>query len=154
MRILHIISSLDPKFCGTTAAVRLLLEYGPEAYTQEVATLDGPDAPYLRDIEFPVHALGPVPSTYSRSAKLIPWLEANRDRFDGVVLHGMWQFPGYAVWKTMAGRVPYVVFTHGMLDPYFKRAYPMKHLKKWLYWLPVEYWVLRGAYRVLFTCDE
>ncbi len=38
-----------------------------------------------------------------------------------------------------------------MLDPYFKRAFPTKHLKKWLYWLPIEYWVLRGATRVLFT---
>jgi len=45
-----------------------------------------------------------------------------------------------------------VVFTHGMLDPYFKHAFPLKHLKKWLYWLPVEYWVLRHADRVLFTC--
>jgi glycosyltransferase involved in cell wall biosynthesis len=53
----------------------------------------------------------------------------------------------------MGGRVPYVVFPHGMLDPYFKHAFPRKHLKKWLYWLPVEYWVLRGAYRVLFTCE-
>jgi len=38
-----------------------------------------------------------------------------------------------------------------MLDPYFKRAFPAKHLKKWLYWLPAEYWVLRGARQVLFT---
>jgi glycosyltransferase involved in cell wall biosynthesis len=38
-----------------------------------------------------------------------------------------------------------------MLDPYFKRAFPFKHLKKWLYWLPAEYWVLRRARRVLFT---
>ena len=44
-----------------------------------------------------------------------------------------------------------MVFTHGMLDPYFKRRFPLKHLKKWLYWVPVEYWVLRNAYRVLFT---
>jgi glycosyltransferase involved in cell wall biosynthesis len=64
----------------------------------------------------------------------------------------MWQYTGYAVWRTMRGRVPYVVFSHGMLDPYFKRAFPLKHLKKWLYWLPVEYWVLRGARHVLFTC--
>jgi glycosyltransferase involved in cell wall biosynthesis len=40
-----------------------------------------------------------------------------------------------------------------MLDPYFKRAFPLKHAKKWMYWLPVEYWVLRGARRVLFTCE-
>jgi len=56
----------------------------------------------------------------------------------------MWQFTGYAVWRTMKGHVPYMVYAHGMLDPYFKRAFPTKHLKKWLYWLPVEYWVLRG----------
>jgi len=153
MRILHIISSLDPRFGGTTAAVRMLLEHGPEGYSQEVATLDDPSEAFLRDLNFPVVALGPATSGYCRSSKLMPWLKANRDRFDGVVVHGMWQYPGYAVWRTMGGRVPYVVFPHGMLDPYFKHAFPLKHLKKWLYWLPVEYWVLRGARRVLFTCE-
>jgi glycosyltransferase involved in cell wall biosynthesis len=38
-----------------------------------------------------------------------------------------------------------------MLDPYFRRTFPAKHAKKWLYWLPAEYWVLRRARRVLFT---
>jgi glycosyltransferase involved in cell wall biosynthesis len=47
--------------------------------------------------------------------------------------------------------VPYVVFTHGMLDPYYKRRYPLKHLKKWLYWVPFEYRLLRDANAVLFT---
>ena len=153
MRILHVISSLDPQFGGTTGAVSMLLHYGPEDYTQEVVTLDDPGAGFLREIGFPVHALGPTHSTYGYNRKLIPWLKANRTRFDGVVMHGMWQYTGYAVWRTMSGRVPYVVFPHGMLDPYFKRAFPLKHLKKWLYWLPVEYWVLRGAARVLFTCE-
>jgi glycosyltransferase involved in cell wall biosynthesis len=41
-----------------------------------------------------------------------------------------------------------------MLDPYFKREFPLKHLKKWAWWLLSEYWVLRGAYRVLFTTTE
>jgi glycosyltransferase involved in cell wall biosynthesis len=40
-----------------------------------------------------------------------------------------------------------------MLDPYFKNAFPAKHAKKWVYWLLAEYWVLRFASRVLFTCD-
>jgi glycosyltransferase involved in cell wall biosynthesis len=40
-----------------------------------------------------------------------------------------------------------------MLDLYFKQAFPMKHLKKWLYWILVEYWVLRGALCVLFTSE-
>jgi glycosyltransferase involved in cell wall biosynthesis len=153
MRILHVIPSLDPATGGPMEIVRVLLDYGPEDCTQEVVTLDDPNAGFLREFGFPVHALGPRNSVYGRNKKLIPWLKANRGRFDGVVVHAMWLYTDYAVWRTMRGHVPYVVFPHGMLDPYFKRAFPLKHLKKWLYWLPVEYWVLRGARRVLFTCE-
>jgi glycosyltransferase involved in cell wall biosynthesis len=41
-----------------------------------------------------------------------------------------------------------------MLDPWFKQKYPLKHLKKWLYWPWGEYRVLRDAKAVLFTCEE
>ena len=105
MRILHVISSLDPAAGGVAEVVRLLLRYGPEGYAQEVVTLDDPRAPFLGEIAFTVHALGPTTSVYSRTSKLIPWLKANRARFDGVVVHGMWQYCGYAVWRTMGGRV-------------------------------------------------
>ena len=50
--------------------------------------------------------------------------------------------------------VRYYVFPHGMLDPWFKRTYPLKHLKKWLYWPWAEYQVLRDAQAVLFTSEE
>ena len=41
-----------------------------------------------------------------------------------------------------------------MLDPWFKQAYPLKHLKKWLYWPWAEYRVLRDARAVIFTTEE
>ena len=41
-----------------------------------------------------------------------------------------------------------------MLDPWFKRTYPLKHLKKWLYWLGAEHHILRSARAVFFTCEE
>jgi glycosyltransferase involved in cell wall biosynthesis len=41
-----------------------------------------------------------------------------------------------------------------MLDPWFKRTYPLKHLKKLLYWPWAEYRVLRDAAAVLFTSEE
>ena len=151
MRILHIIGTLNPAAGGPTESVRVLLSYGPIGYTGEVVTLDDPKSPYLQDIGFPVHALGPTRTTYGFNRKLMTWLIANRDRFDGVVVNGLWQYCGYAAWRTLAGNTPYVVFTHGMLDPYFKHAFPLKHIKKWLYWVPAEYRVLRDAYRVLFT---
>ena len=151
MRILHIIGTLSPEAGGPTESVRVLLSYGPIGYTGEVVTLDDPAAPFLKDVGFPVHALGPTSTKYGFNSKLLPWLIANRDRFDGVVVNGLWQYCGFAAWRALAGNTPYVVFTHGMLDPYFKHAFPLKHIKKWLYWVPAEYRILRDAYRVLFT---
>ena len=151
MRILHIIGTLNPEAGGPTESVRVLLSYAPIGYTGEVVTLDDPNASYLAEVGFPVHALGPTRTTYGFNTKLLPWLRANRERFDGVVVNGLWQYCGYAAWKALHGKTPYVVFTHGMLDPYFRYAFPLKHIKKWLYWVPFEYRVLRDAYRVLFT---
>ena len=150
MRILHIVGSIDPAAGGPTEAIRMLVRYAPAGYSAELVTLNDPAEPFLRDLPFPVHALG---SAHKRwySPKLLPWLRANRHRFEGVMVHGLWEYTGLAAWRAFGGRLPYVVFPHGMLDPWFKRTFPMKHRKKWLYWLAAEYWVLRGAYRVLFT---
>jgi glycosyltransferase involved in cell wall biosynthesis len=41
-----------------------------------------------------------------------------------------------------------------MLDPWFKRTYPAKHIKKLFYWPWGEYRVLRDAAAVLFTSEE
>lgn len=151
MRILHVIGTLNPEAGGPSESVRVLLGFGPIGYIGEAVTLDDPTAPFLKQFDFPIHALGPTSTTYGFNDKLLPWLEKNRHRFDGVVVNGLWQYCGFAAWRALAGKTPYVVFTHGMLDPYFKKAYPLKHLKKWLYWVPAEYRVLRDAYRVLFT---
>ena len=153
-RILHIIGTLDPAAGGPSESVRVLLSFGPIGYTGEVVTLDDPADGFLKEIPYPVHALGPSRSTYGFNPSLYRWLRDNRDRFDGVVVNGLWVWCGLAAFLALHGRKPYVVFTHGMLDPYFKRAFPLKHAKKWLYWLLAEYWILRGAYRVLFTTVE
>ncbi len=150
MRIPHIVGSIDPAAGGPTEAIRMLVRYAPPGYTAELATLNDPSEPFLRDLPFPVHALGISRKSWY-SPKLLPWLRSNRDRFDGVMVHGLWEFTGLAARLACVGKLPYVVFPHGMLDPWFKRTFPHKHRKKWLYWLLAEYWVLRGAHRVLFT---
>jgi glycosyltransferase involved in cell wall biosynthesis len=71
-------------------------------------------------------------------------------RFDGVVAHSIWTYESVAAARAARGRVPYAIFPHGMLDPWFRRRYPLKHLKKCLYW-PIQYPALRDAKRVLFT---
>ncbi len=93
---------------------------------------------------------------YSYSPRLIPWLKEHAQKYDVVVVNGLWQFQGFAAWCALRRKdsPPYCVFTHGMLDPWFKRQYPLKHLKKWLYWPWGEYRVLRDAHAVLFTTEE
>ena len=151
MRLLHIIGTISPEAGGPSQSVRSILMNGPADYRGEVASLDPPDAHFLKEIPFTVHPLGPTVTPFRLTPKLLPWLRANGDRFDGIIVSGLWQYVGLAVWFVFRGKKPYVVFTHGMLDPYFKHRFPLKHLKKWVYWLLAEYWVLRGAYRVFFT---
>jgi glycosyltransferase involved in cell wall biosynthesis len=98
-----------------------------------------------------VHALGPVKSHYGSTPRLAAWLQLNVARFDGLVIHGLWQFHSYGAYRIVRKSKPYVVFPHGMLDPYFKRAFPWKHFKKQAYWLAREFRVLRDARAVCFT---
>ncbi|MDB6150097.1 MAG: glycosyl transferase group 1, partial [Chthoniobacter sp.] len=69
--------------------------------------------------------------------------------------HGLWQYHGRGTRLGLrASSTPYFIFPHGMLDPWFKTAYPLKHVKKALYWRLIEARVLRDAAAVLFTCEE
>ena len=151
VRILHIIGTMSGESGGPVEAVRMLVKFAPYDVQQEVVSCDDPGSASVVALPCPMHAVGSKRPGFYYSAALIPWLRANRSRFDGVIVHGIWTYPSYAAWRALAGHTPYVVFAHGMLDPYFKHAFPLKHAKKWVYWLAVQYWILRSAYRVLFT---
>jgi len=120
-----------------------------------VVCLDDPAEPFLSGIPCPVHALGqPYLGRYGFSPRLWRWLRKNAGRFDGIVMHGLWTFPSVAL-RLVARqtRRPYGIFVHGQLDPWFYQKYPLKHIKKMLYW-PIQYPVLRDALAVLFTAES
>lgn len=153
MRILHLISSLSPADGGPPEAVRQLARaYGQIGVDVELASVDEPSEPFLANIRVPVHALGRGRrGRFSYSRALAPWLRENAGRFDAVVVHGIWSYPNLAVRRAARQAAkPYGVFVHGALDPWFNRKYPLKHLKKRLYW-PLQYPVLRDARAVFFT---
>jgi len=152
LRVLHVIYSLSLKHGGPPEGLRQLAKgYREEGIHLEVASLDGPDEPFLKELPFRVHALGPVKTVYGYSSRLVPWLRQHVEQYDAVVINGIWQYNSWGAWRAIKGRVPYAVFTHGALDPWFKRTYPLKHLKKVLYWRAFQYPVLRDATAVLFT---
>ena len=156
MKILHLISSVNPESGGPIEGiVQLGTALMAAGHLVEVTSLDPPDAIYLRQCSLPVHALGPATRKYAFGNRLVPWLRANRRQYDAVVVNGLWQFHSFGAWQALGNSsTPYVVFTHGMLDPWFKRQYPLKHVKKWMYWPWAEYRVLRDAQAVLFTSEE
>lgn len=156
MKILQIISTLNPSLGGQPEALlqtsRALDELGHQS---EVVTQDDLGAPWIASFPAVVFALGPSIGKYHYNRRFIPWLKAHRKDYDAFLVHGLWQFQSFGTW--LAARsvsLPYFVFIHGALDPWFKKAYPLKHIKKWLYWPLAEYRVLRDAQAVLFTCDK
>jgi glycosyltransferase involved in cell wall biosynthesis len=157
MRLLHVIQSVDPAGGGPIEGIRqLAVAYKAMGLDTEVASLDDPSSKHLQNFPLPVHPLGPtLLGRYSYSRRLRPWLGENHRKYDCIIVNGLWQYHGFAVRRALrkTGK-PYVVFTHGMLDPWFKHEYPLKHLKKWLYWPWGEYLVLRDAAAVLFTSEE
>lgn len=157
IRILHIISSVNPKDGGPVESVKqLAAAHHRLGHSVEVACVDRPDDEWVKNFPLRCHAVGQAKlGTYGYSPALVPWLKANRHRYDVAVVNGIWQYHTFAAWRALAGTgLPYFVFTHGMLDPWFKRTYPLKHLKKWLFWPWSVYRTLRDASAVLFTCEE
>ena len=150
-RLLQVVRSLRAETGGVSTAVRnLTAALRARGCEVTIATLDPTDT-----ASDGVVVLGRSATGYGYAAEFAPWLRAQRGNFDAVLVHGLWQYPGLGVWRALhATGTPYFVFCHGMLDPWFKRTYPLKHLKKWLYWPWAEYRVLRDAAGVIFTTEE
>src|SRR5213080_4970080 len=156
MKILRSTHTVNPALGGPIESIKqssaALLRRGHEV---EIVSLDAPDDPWVRESSVPVHALGPGLGGYGYAPRFSRWIKKHRAEYDAVIVHGLWQYSSFGVWRALAGTTtPYFVFPHGMLDPWFKRTYPAKHIKKLLYWPWAEYRVLRDAAAVLFTSEE
>ncbi|WP_404653473.1 glycosyltransferase [Bradyrhizobium sp. USDA 336] len=165
LRILRVIASTDPRdggpIEGFLQSARTLQEMGHHC---TAVTLDSPNDPWVIDFPYPVIATGhtkwprwilPILRRYRYSRHLGLWLREHARDYDVIIVSGLWNYCAFACRKVLprAG-VPYFVFTHGMLDPWFRRAYPLKHLVKQLSWLVSEGPLLRHARGVIFTSEE
>ena len=156
MRLLHTVTSIAPQCGGPTESLRqFTLTMSKMGHYQEVTTVDSADKAWVHNFPVPTNALGPRLGHYSYSRKLSSWLLSNAKRFDSIIIHGIWQYQSLAVWQASRKLgFPYFVFPHGALDPWFNQAFPLKRLKKSLYWPWGQHPVLRDAKSVLFTTQE
>lgn len=156
LKILHVIPTVNPSSGGPAEGVRRRgIHLKAQGHQVDVVTMDSPTDEHLRDYPLTVVALGRKGGRYSYSPGLKSWIAKNARDYDLVVVNGIWQYHSWAAFEALRSiRKPYVLFTHGMLDPWFNKAYPLKHLKKQIYWLWRERKVVAGAAKVLFTSEE
>jgi glycosyltransferase involved in cell wall biosynthesis len=167
MNLLHIINSISPEGGGPAEGILRQQAATTGSIHWEIASCDAPGDLHLQAFPVTVHALGvtrlkslnPVKkflNHYRYSPHFIPWLQKNVHHYDAVIVNGLWNYTAFAAANVLPFQnVPYFVFTHGMLDPWFRQAYPFKDkIAKQAFWWFVEGPLLSQAQAVLFTCEE
>lgn len=157
MRILHIVADANPAKGGVIEGVlRLGDAYRAMGHEQHLLTLDGPDDPWVSACPSKVFALGRSSEAkrfYPASA--IAWLRQHAGDYDGIVVDGLWNAATLAARRVLPGsQTPYVVFPHGMLDPWFRELQPAKEWIKRQLFRVNEGRLLHGAKAVLFTAES
>ena len=159
MKLLHVIGSMNPKTGGPCQTIHNFApDFLERGHTLEVVCLDDPKANHLSGAPFPIHAVGQGHGSWNYHPALLPWLNDNLSRFDAVILNGLWQYQGYALWKVAKKQKapPYYIFPHGMLDPWFQQisVRPLKTLRNWIFWKLLQHRIIHDAAGLLFTCEE
>jgi len=154
MRVLRVISSVDLSnggpINGLINSSAMLQKNGVEVH---VASLDGCNYEVSK---FPFKLFSFDAFTPARlSFDFRSWINSEIKNYDVIVIHGLWQMHGIFTAKACVEKnIPYVLFTHGMLDPWFDLNAPLKRLKKLIYWFAFERYTINRAERVLFTSED
>lgn len=168
VRVLHVIASVDPRSGGPIEGVFSSSEvWSRHGHERHIVCLDPPSAPWLTQARAPTEAVGLDGRLYATlrrvlpwlrygySPRLLTWLRAHAGAYDAVIVNGLWNYASLGAWRALRGSsIPYYVFPHGMLDPWFNAAYPTKTIFKSMFWRLLEHRVLRDAAGVMFTCEE
>ena len=130
MKILRVIPSMNPVHGGPCQGIRYSIPGMKKlGIYNEVVCMDNPGEPFLGNDSFIIHAIGKSGGPWKYNPRLFGWLLKNLQRFDVVIIHGLWLYHSYAVNKAILkirGNNAYspkvLVMPHGMLDPWFQQA--------------------------------
>ncbi len=165
VRVLSIIAAASPESGGPIQGLISQQIELKDKVQFNIVSLDSPDAAFIKSFPMPLNPLGlragerdrrnPFLKHYGYSPYLVPWLKQNARNYDVILVHGLWNYATYAAARVLPGSgLPYFVFTHGMMDPWFRDTYPLKHLAKQAFWMFNEGVLMAGARSVLFTSEE
>ena len=149
VKLLRIISTLDPKFGGPSRAIidnSLYLQ--SKGIIVDIVTNDLADTKFYKDKKIKVINVGSKYFPKSFNPLLFFWILKNRHNYNKFVVHGIWEFN--TIVAKLLLKKNYFVFTHGQLDPYFKNE-KINILKKKIYWFFIEKRNLLNSRSLLLT---
>jgi glycosyltransferase involved in cell wall biosynthesis len=152
IRILRIISSLDPKYGGPSKTIiDSSVTLNKQGFKVDILTNDNENSIFFKSKKINIINKGPGLGNYCFNLKLFFWLLKNRNNYDQFIIHGVWEF------NTLMARIllknKFYVFTHGQLDPFF-RSQNIKKIKKKIYWNLVEKKNLIYSKSLLLTSEN
>ena len=154
MKILHFGKTFDAKYGGPVFGIISLskenFKSGHQTFITSLDSINNDNSEFYKII-----FLGRSNYKVINYYYLYTWLRNNYKNYDVIILNGVWELSliiAYYVLKNT--KTPYFIFPHGMLDPIFKKLYPIKNLKKYLSWLLIFNRAFKNSKGVFFTCDE
>ncbi|CAA6826022.1 MAG: Glycosyltransferase [uncultured Sulfurovum sp.] len=154
LKILRIIPTMDPKKGGVAEAARQsAILMSQEGINIDILCFDEQSETWMNNEEFKTIGLGQYLSYFAINFKYLPWLFKNISKYDLVIIDGLWLFHLLGGYVAKFKNIPYLVYTHGMLDPYFNEN-KLKYLKKLPFWFLIDRNILNMASAVVYTCEE
>jgi glycosyltransferase involved in cell wall biosynthesis len=145
---------MNPKKGGVAeAAAQSALLLKEENIDIEILCFDNPTDDWIIKAEYKVITMAQYLTCFAINFKYIPWLIKNIKNYDLVIIDGLWLFHLLGGYISKIFNIPYVVYTHGMLDPYFNEN-KLKYLKKMPFWFLIDRNILNMAKYVIYTCEE
>lgn len=154
MKILRIIPTMNPEAGGVAESVKQsAIQMKEENINIEVVCLDDPNSSWIEEFDFKVYGLGKGKTSYAFKPSYLSWLNKNITSYDLVIIDGLWMFHVVGGYICKLKKVPYLIYSHGMLDPYFNKD-KLKYLKKLPFWFLVERNIIALARNIVFTSKE
>ncbi|MBK5940036.1 glycosyltransferase [Halochromatium roseum] len=165
MNILHVITTLAPRYGGPTTVLKALAQQQARAGLKVTICTTNADHPRgVLDVQpnVPIEEEGVTTWYFSVdfqplvvSHTLRRWARKTLPRFDLIHIHGLYRFPPtYCAWLARKLGIPYIVMPHGALDPYlYARSGKSLWLKR-----RYERWFdrpnLNGASAIHYTAED
>ena len=149
VKLLRIISTLDPKYGGPSKAIidnsLYLVSKGIKV---DIITNDLKNSYFYKNSKIKIINIGKKYFSKSFNPLLFFWILKNKHKYNRFIVHGIWELN--TIVANLLLKNNYYVFTHGQLDPYFQSE-KLNTLKKKIYWFFIEQKNLINSKSLLLT---